>query len=97
MNIGKSLKNSRMTVSESIQEKKTSAAYQRIMDILYDYWLSVPDEEYVQINMYFRKADGQEQEKKIVWASPECQKKDTSSPFKMVQACDLLKDFEAEQ
>lgn len=57
-------------VRASIKEKKECPEYQRVLEILDDYWLTEPEEEYVRIEMYFRKADGQEQGKRIVWKSP---------------------------
>ncbi len=45
--------------------------YRRILECLDAYWLSCPDEAYVQIGMYFRKANGEEQIKNIVWKNPD--------------------------
>lgn len=44
--------------------------YKRILEILSDYWLSEENEEYVEVQMYFRHRDGQEQEKRITWRNP---------------------------
>lgn len=41
--------------------------YQRILQILEDYWLSEKDEVFVRVDMHFEKADGQTQDKRIVW------------------------------
>lgn len=46
---------------------KNTSQYRRIMEILHDYWLTEPDEEYVEIKMYFLKSNGESQEKTIVW------------------------------
>jgi hypothetical protein len=46
---------------------KKCSKYQRLMEILDDYWLSEPDEAYVSIDMEFLKSDGQYQQKRIVW------------------------------
>ena len=43
--------------------------YQRILEILDCYWLSQPDEEYVEVKMYFRHKSGEEKTKHIVWSS----------------------------
>ena len=40
------------------------------MQILDDYWLTVPDEKRVEIKLTFLKADGQTQEKTIIWNNP---------------------------
>lgn len=53
------------------KEKKRTWQYKRILEILDDYWLTEPDEEYVSVNMYFRKANGEEQCKTIVWKKPD--------------------------
>lgn len=49
---------------------KDTNEYKRIMEILSDYWLSEENEEYVEVWMYFRHHDGQEQEKRITWQNP---------------------------
>ena len=50
---------------------RDSNQYKRILEILADYWLDEPDEAEVIVNMTFRKADGQEQAKRIVWRNPD--------------------------
>ena len=49
---------------------KNSYRFQRIMEILEDYWLTEPDELYVKVDMTFVKADGQHQRKTINWFNP---------------------------
>ena len=49
---------------------KESYQYKRIQEILEDYWLTEPDEAEVTVCMFFRKADGQTQLKRIVWKNP---------------------------
>ena len=44
--------------------------YQRIMEILYDYWLSEPEEEEVYVRMLFLKSNGEYQGKVIRWKNP---------------------------
>ena len=46
---------------------KKTWQYKRILEILDDYWLSQPDEEYVEVKMYFRHKNGEEQTKHIIW------------------------------
>ncbi len=41
--------------------------YQRILEILDDYWLSERDEAFVQVNMAFIKENGETQVKHIYW------------------------------
>lgn len=43
---------------------------QRILEILHDYWIDEPEEEYAEVAMYFRKSNGEEQEKVIIWRKP---------------------------
>lgn len=76
-------------VRTSIKEKKECPEYQRILEILEDYWLTEPTEEYVRIEMYFRKADGQEQEKRIVWRSPKYSQK-LPGQRSLIRARDIL-------
>lgn len=44
--------------------------YQRIIEVLHDYWLTCPDEQFVEVKMYFRNEKGEEQTKDIVWTRP---------------------------
>lgn len=46
--------------------------YQRILEILDDYWLTVKDEYKVEVNFHFTKADGQQQQKTIIWKNSNC-------------------------
>lgn len=62
-------------MSEKIQftreEKLRSWQYQRILEILNDYWLDEPEETYVEVAMYFEKRRGKEtQTKHIRWGYP---------------------------
>lgn len=43
--------------------------YQRIMEILDDYWLTVEDEQKVEIKMRFERANGETQVKRLVWVN----------------------------
>jgi len=48
---------------------KNTYEYQRILEILDDYWLTEKDESEVDIEMYFRKGE-EEQWKHIDWRNP---------------------------
>lgn len=56
--------------TKSSHHWKDTWQYQRILEILDDYWLSCPDEAYVEVDMYFRSGTGEEQTKNIVWMNP---------------------------
>lgn len=61
---------------------KKCSQFQRLMEILDDYWLSEPDEAYVSIDMEFMKSDGQYQQKRIVWWNPNMDSEKTSAMLK---------------
>lgn len=44
--------------------------YQRLMEILDDYWLTVEDEQTVEIDLYFKKETGETQMKHLRWTNP---------------------------
>ena len=50
--------------------RKNSPEYQRILEILSDYWLTEPDELKVRVTMDFVKANGEAQSKCITWVNP---------------------------
>lgn len=52
-----------------MSDRKT--VYNRILEILDDYWMSEPDELAVQISMDFLKANGETQSKHLTWANPD--------------------------
>ena len=56
--------------------------YQRILQILEDYWLTEPEEAYVAVDMEFLKSDGQYQRKRVVWWNPNMDSKKTSVMLK---------------
>lgn len=56
--------------------------YQRILQILEDYWLTEPEEAYVAVDMEFLKSDGQYQQKHIVWWNPNMDSEKTSAMLK---------------
>ena len=47
-----------------------SYEYQRILEILEEYWISQADEAEVEINMHFRHRSGATQDKRIIWRNP---------------------------
>lgn len=49
------------------KERERSPEYLRILEVLRDYWLEEPDEAEVRVEMSFLKANGETQEKRIVW------------------------------
>ena len=49
---------------------KLSTEYQRILELLNDYWASESDELAVGVYMEFLHTDGQSQEKQIIWINP---------------------------
>lgn len=48
-----------------------SPQYQRILEILTDYWTSEPDEAWVEIDMKFVHENGEWQSKTICWRNPD--------------------------
>lgn len=53
------------------QKWRNSIQYQRILEILEDYWLNEPNELKVSVTMDFLKTTGEEQHKRIVWINPD--------------------------
>ena len=53
---------------------KNDPIYQRVLEILQDYWIDEPEEALVKIEMFFEKANGEAQEKSITWKNPELEK-----------------------
>lgn len=53
---------------------KNEYAYQRILEILDNYWITEPDETEVVVDMHFLKANGETQDKHIVWRNPKYRK-----------------------
>lgn len=49
---------------------RKSFEYHRILEILEDYWLSQPNEEKVEVTLYFKHKNGEEQRKTIKWTNP---------------------------
>lgn len=54
---------------------ESSKEYQRIQEILEDYWLTEPDEAEVTVCMAFRHSDGSVQNKRIIWKNPRLSKR----------------------
>ena len=63
--------------------------YQRILEILEDYWLTEADEDVVVVELHFKKADGQTQHKQIVWLNPNIPRK-YGTEIKDISAKELL-------
>lgn len=74
-----------------------SNEYQRILEILSDYWLEEPEEEQVEVFMRFKHKDGREQEKIVTWKNPNCAGNQEKIPYKMVSGltfkCPWCKTF----
>ncbi len=69
-------------------------AYQRILEILDDYWLTEPDEFRVRVQLDFIKANGETQQKCITWQNPDyCSTSEDEYP-KVMNAADILNDDE---
>lgn len=58
-----------MSKTKNLRIKST--AYKNLLRILDDYWISQPNEEYVEINMFFKHGDGSVQRKRITWTNPD--------------------------
>ena len=64
--------------------------YQRILEILEDYWVNCPDEAFVEVDMYFRKVNGEEQLKEITWQNPNFKRKESSLSDTLLCAADII-------
>lgn len=61
---------------------RASSQYQRIMEILDDYWLSESEEQQVTVCMTFKHSDGSTQSKRIVWTNPKyCKRTSHKKPM----------------
>lgn len=69
---------SAVTKSESERVWKNETAYQRILEILEDYWITQPNEEFVEVTMCFRRSEYDYQEKHIIWRNPNLTKENKS-------------------
>ena len=76
-----------------VKEFKDSSQYQRILEILEDYWLTEPEEEVVAVCMYFRKHDGQQQQKCIRWRNPKYPSNTPPTVVSMADVGDSKCDF----
>ena len=73
----------------SRKEKLRSWQYQRILEILEDYWLDEPEETYVEVAMYFEKRRGKETQTKLIrWGYPSIV--EWGDPGKPVNMADYL-------
>ena len=48
--------------------------YQRILEILDDYWITEKDEARVMCEMHFLKSNGEFQKKQLIWVNPNLNK-----------------------
>ena len=63
---------------------KNTMEYRRILEILDDYWLAEPEEDFVRIDMHFEKGD-ETQDKLIIWRRP-IQERTAQEPPELVPA-----------
>ena len=61
--------------------------FRRLMEILNDYWLTVPDEKFVKVELTFEKANGEKQHKVITWINPKYRNQDPE--LKLVSLADI--------
>lgn len=73
---------------------KNTYEYQRVLEILNDYWLEEPDEFRVRIRMDFIKANGETQQKCIRWQHPDYYSTNEDKHPKLINAADILKEDE---
>lgn len=66
---------------------------QRILEILHDYWFDEPEEEYAEVAMYFRKSNGEEQKKLIIWRKPS-DHEEKEFEFTVKKISELRKNYE---
>ena len=78
---------------------QNSWQYQRLLEVLDDYWLSEPDELIVSIHVDFVKADGQTQTKDFYWVNPNYEAIDPPDPLMPLDelAAMTAEDFERER
>lgn len=58
----------------SVRHWKNEYTYQRILEILEDYWITEPEEKEVVVDMHFLNANGETQDKHLVWRNPKYMK-----------------------
>lgn len=77
---------------------KDSSHYQRILEILNDYWLTEKDEFRVRVQMDFIKANGETQSKCITWQNPNytCETQPKNLEDCIIDISDLMKLSEYE-
>ena len=73
-----------------------STTYKRILEILEDYWLDQPEELRVRVRMDFVHANGETQQKELVWRNPNYEY--IGEPRKcFVSLADINKEYLAEK
>ena len=68
---------------------KDSIQYKRILEILDDYWLTEPDEDYVRVELFFKKGN-ESQSKCITWRNPN---KEHEEPIVVLRGDELMQSF----
>lgn len=63
--------------------------YQRILEVLDDYWLTEPDELAVEVRLEFLKANGERQTKVIRWINPNYESTVPMEDFELVSLADI--------
>ena len=80
---------------------KDTCEYQRIIEILRDYWLTEKEEFRVRVSMDFIKANGETQSKDIWWENPNYKSSNEANDFELkpITATELLSktDYELYQ
>ena len=75
------------------REWEKSREYQRILELLDDYWLSAPDEKKVVVDMKFYGAGEEFQSKHIVWHNPNLKDDNKENILKSRSAKDIGEEF----
>lgn len=68
---------------------KNEYEYQRILEVLDDYWLTEPDELAVEVRLEFLKANGERQTKVIRWMNPNYESTVPVEDFELVPLADI--------
>lgn len=71
--------------------------YQRVLEILEDYWVTEPTEEKVIVDMKFKRANGDTQQKTITWVNPEMQRSRGFEPLKTISFDKLMSESECDR
>lgn len=77
----------------SKRERKNTSEYQRILEILDDYWLSEQDEYSVDVDMHFVHGNGEEQFKHIRWINDQLEPRGKTE-LTLIPLVDILRHGE---